>query len=78
MLSQTDAAQLPDPTLPWEVDPRPHSLAGELGVRLLPRPGCALCHPGRYIYLAVEMQTVVEIDEASFLTIAAKVYGARL
>lgn len=67
--------RLPDPTTAYEVKEKDGSLAQQLGVRILPRPGTAFRYRKRYVYFATELQTVLEIDELAFLAITALLTG---
>ena len=60
----------------YDVADRPDSMANDLSIQLMPRPGSAFAYRDTYIYFATEMQTVVSVEERVYLMLAALLAGA--
>lgn len=70
-----DPLHLPQPWQAYVPSARPDSMAAEVGVRLMPRPGTAVRYRGRQLYFATELQTVLEIQPMAYWVLAAFLVG---
>jgi uncharacterized protein len=73
-----DKLVLPEPGVAWVPRTTPDSLAADLSIGLMPRPGSAFHYKDRYLYYATELRTVVEIDAFSYWMLRATLLGGTM